>query len=315
MPDVAPDPASHPRPQPGTTAERDLCGRARRRRGPAAAAADRDTPKALCPVGNVPLLDRALAAVGVARLRRPGRGRGQRLVPGRPDRPRRRFARPRVAWRPATHRWAAPAVSARSTTGSPGATCWSATRTPTSTAATSTPLLDEWDGDHVRILGVPAGRRRPSSARTASPGSACSRPTASAALPAEPGDLVRAVWRPAEAAGELRVVDYGGTYIDSGTAADYLAANLHEARRAAGGSLIDETAAVSGRRRTRSSVPAPSCPGRSTVRSCGPAASSRRASGCTDAIRYGGGETVHAVRPRRPDEQHRTRDAAHRRLA
>src|SRR5205085_2401204 len=48
-----------------------------------------------------------------------------------------------------------------------------------------------------------------------------------AGLEPVPTDLVRTVWRPAEAAGELTVVEYGGTYLDTGTPRDYLAANLH----------------------------------------------------------------------------------------
>ncbi len=62
-------------------------------------------------------------------------------------------------------------------------------------------------------------------------------------LPATFGDLVRAVWRPAEAAGRLTVVGYRGTFIDTGTPADYLAANLHAA---GDGCLIDAAATVTG---------------------------------------------------------------------
>jgi NDP-sugar pyrophosphorylase family protein len=61
-------------------------------------------------------------------------------------------------------------------------------------------------------------------------------------LQPEPSDLVRAVWRPAEADGRLSVVEYHGVYFDSGTPADYLRANLD----AAGGSLIEASAAVNG---------------------------------------------------------------------
>jgi ADP-glucose pyrophosphorylase len=45
-------------------------------------------------------------------------------------------------------------------------------------------------------------------------------------LPAEKGELVHQVWRPAEAAGELELIGYEGAYIDTGTPADYLRANL-----------------------------------------------------------------------------------------
>ncbi|MEU8230987.1 sugar phosphate nucleotidyltransferase [Actinoplanes sp. NPDC048967] len=58
----------------------------------------------------------------------------------------------------------------------------------------------------------------------------------------EPSDLVRTVWRPAEAAGELELVTYDGVYIDTGTPADYLKANLHAAA-----GLTDPTATLTGR--------------------------------------------------------------------
>ena len=62
-------------------------------------------------------------------------------------------------------------------------------------------------------------------------------------LPDGHGDLVRTVWRPAEAAGELELIDFEGVYIDTGTPADYLRANLHAAH---GRTLIDPTAEISG---------------------------------------------------------------------
>ncbi|MEU8606996.1 sugar phosphate nucleotidyltransferase [Actinoplanes sp. NPDC048791] len=58
----------------------------------------------------------------------------------------------------------------------------------------------------------------------------------------EPSDLVRTVWRPAEAADELELVTYDGVYIDTGTPADYLTANLHAAA-----GLTDPTATLTGR--------------------------------------------------------------------
>ena len=148
---------------------------------------------------------------------------------------------------------------------------------------------------------MPAGRRRAEFGPYRFAGFSLLPAGRVAALAAEPGDLVRAVWRPAEAAGELRVVDYGGTYIDSGTAADYLAANLHEALRAADGSLVDETASVSGSA-SHSVIGAGAVVSGTVDRTvvwpgCVVAAGER----LTDAIRYGDGETVHAGRLRRPD--------------
>jgi MurNAc alpha-1-phosphate uridylyltransferase len=106
-------------------------------------------------------------------------------------------------------------------------------------------LLDGWDGKTVRLLGVPAGpgqRREFGDFRFA--GFSLLPWDYVCTLSAEPTDLVRTVWRPAEAAGALAVVPYGGTYLDTGTPADYLAANLHAA---GGGSLIAPDAVVTGR--------------------------------------------------------------------
>ncbi len=293
MPDVAPDPGLAP--ASATRHDRsEICavvlaaGEGRRLRP-----LTRDTPKALCPVGNVPLLDRALAAVASLG-----------------------FVGPDVV---AVNAWYRPdqiirAVGSRAhmsletgdeplgSGGGVGAlNDWIAGRRVLVGNADAyldggdlTPLLDEWAGDHVRILGVPAGRHRAEFGPYRFAGFSLLPAERVAALPAEPGDLVRAVWRPAEAADELRVVDYGGTYIDSGTAADYLAANLHEARNAEGGSLIDETAAVSGTA-THSIVGAGAVVSGSIERTVvWPGSFVAAGERLIDAIRYGGGETVHA---------------------
>ena len=106
-------------------------------------------------------------------------------------------------------------------------------------------LLADWDGRTVRLLGAAA-------ARPGDPGGFGGHQFAGFSLlpwhyvrdlPVEPTELVRAVWRPAEAAGELTVVPYSGTYLDTGTPADYLAANLHAA---GGDNLVDPTATVTG---------------------------------------------------------------------
>ena len=103
-------------------------------------------------------------------------------------------------------------------------------------------LLDGWNGDTVRMLTLPvlpgagggfSGRRF--AGFSLLPWSRVRD------LPAEPGDLVSAVWRPAEAAGELELVPYAGLYIDTGTPADYLRANLHAA---GDDSLVHPTATV-----------------------------------------------------------------------
>lgn len=205
-------------------------------------------PKALCPVGNVPLLDRALArlaGLGLAGKDRVAvnasylgaqvvahvRGRAHLSV--EPDGPlgtagglgrlRDWIAGRAVLVGNADAYLADPAAA-------PG---------PDIAA-----LLSGWDGSRVRILGRPAAPGQPGefgAYRFAGFSLLPWRYTRS--LTAEPDELWRTVWRPAEAAGELEVVPFAGTYLDTGTPADYLAANLHAA---AGTNLIDPTATVTG---------------------------------------------------------------------
>jgi hypothetical protein len=106
-------------------------------------------------------------------------------------------------------------------------------------------LLAGWDGRSVRLLGQPIdGPDEPGSFSGHRFAGWSLLPWSRVReLPVEHGDLVRAVWRPAEAAGELTVVGFGGTYLDTGTPGDYLAANLHAA---AGADLVDPTATVTG---------------------------------------------------------------------
>ncbi|NMO53086.1 NTP transferase domain-containing protein [Actinoplanes sp. TBRC 11911] len=105
-------------------------------------------------------------------------------------------------------------------------------------------MLDGWSGETVRMLTKPLlpGTTGGFSGR---------RFTGFSLIPwrfvrdlaAVQSDLVRTVWRPAEAEGALELINYAGVYIDTGTPADYLRANLHAAD---GRNLIDPTAAVDG---------------------------------------------------------------------
>lgn len=105
-------------------------------------------------------------------------------------------------------------------------------------------LLDDWNGETVRLLTrpVPPGDTGGFSGR---------RFAGFSLLPwryvrdlaDRPAELVRTVWRPAEAAGELELIPYDGVYIDTGTPADYLSANLHAA---VDGSLVHPHATVTG---------------------------------------------------------------------
>jgi NDP-sugar pyrophosphorylase family protein len=103
-------------------------------------------------------------------------------------------------------------------------------------------LLDGWSGETVRMLTkpVPAGATGGFSGRRFA-GFSLLPWRYVRGLTAVKADLVRTVWRPAEAAGELELIPYEGVYIDTGTPADYLAANRHAA---AGGNLIDPAAEI-----------------------------------------------------------------------
>jgi hypothetical protein len=105
-------------------------------------------------------------------------------------------------------------------------------------------LLDGWSGETVRMLTLPV--------EDGDTGGFSGRRFAGFSLlpwryvrdlAPQPGDLVRRVWRPAEAVGELELIGYGGVYLDTGTPADYLRANLHAAN---GRNLLDPTATVTG---------------------------------------------------------------------
>ncbi|BAL86646.1 putative nucleotidyltransferase [Actinoplanes missouriensis 431] len=105
-------------------------------------------------------------------------------------------------------------------------------------------LLEGWSGDTVRMLTLPCRDGE-------SGGFSGRRFTGFSLLPWRyirdlsdvDSNLVRTVWRPAEAAGELELIGYEGFYLDTGTPADYVAANLHVA---GGAALIDPSATVTG---------------------------------------------------------------------
>ncbi|WCN80058.1 nucleotidyltransferase family protein [Micromonospora sp. LH3U1] len=207
-------------------------------------------PKALCPVGNVPLLDRALTRLGGLGLAGPARVAvnacylGEQVVAHVGDR---------------AHLSVEPGDPLGTAGGVANLRDWidgrpvlvgNADAYLADPAAPPGPdvaaLLDGWDGHTVRLLGQPA-------ADPAAPGTFSGHYFTGFSLlpwrlvrdlPAVFSNLVRALWRPAEAAGDLEVVPYAGTFYDTGTPADYLAANLHAA---AGGAIVDPSATVTGR--------------------------------------------------------------------
>jgi NDP-sugar pyrophosphorylase family protein len=257
-------------------------------------------PKALCPVGNVPLLDRALGRLAGLGLRGPARVAvnacyladqvvahvGNRAhLSVEPDEPLGTAGgvanlRDWIDGRPVL-------------VGNADAYLADPTAPPGPDIAA---LLDGWDGERVRLLGQPA-------ADPTAPGTFAGHHFTGFSLlpwrlirdlPVVFADLVRAVWRPAEAAGALEVVAYPGTFYDTGTPADYLAANLHAA---GDGSLVAGDATVTGRC-TRSVVG-----GAATVRGdvhrtvVWPGATVYAGERLHDVIRAGNGCTVPATAP------------------
>jgi N-acetyl-alpha-D-muramate 1-phosphate uridylyltransferase len=200
------------------------------------------TPKALCPVGNVPLLDLALARVAVLGLTGPARVAvnasylAAQVVEHVGD-------RATVSVEPAPMGTSGGVANLRG---------WIAGRDVLVVNSDAylaggrlPPLLDGWDGRTVRLLGVPAEPGRPAEFGRYRFAGACLLPwDLVATLPSEPAELVRTVWRPAEAAGRLQVVEYTGIFLDTGTPGDYLTANLHAA---GGGNLVAPGARVTGR--------------------------------------------------------------------
>jgi N-acetyl-alpha-D-muramate 1-phosphate uridylyltransferase len=103
------------------------------------------------------------------------------------------------------------------------------------------PLLDGWDGERIRVLTVGGAEVGPSMR------------VAGALLPwadvcdlaPEPSGLWEVSWRPAAGAGRVEAIAVGdgAAFVDCGTPAAYLAANLSAS---GGASVVDPTAVVEG---------------------------------------------------------------------
>jgi N-acetyl-alpha-D-muramate 1-phosphate uridylyltransferase len=103
-------------------------------------------------------------------------------------------------------------------------------------------LVDGWDGLRIRLLCKEIGR--PSDFGTLRYVGACLIPWRSVEpLAAEPSGLYERVWRSELERGRLDLVPTPGVAIDSGTPADYLAANL---AASGGASVVGSGAVVEG---------------------------------------------------------------------
>lgn len=191
-----------------------------------------DVPKALCPVGNVPLLDLALARLAAVGLAGPAMVAVNACYLGGQ-------VAAHVGNR--AHISVEPGEPLGTGGGVANLRDWIAGRgvlalnvdaylAAEDGDAELAPLLAGWDGATARLLGVPTAPTDPYRfGGHQFAGASLLAPADVAAVPDGPGELVRSVWRPAEAAGRLEVIEFAGTYLDTGTPADYLAANLHAA--------------------------------------------------------------------------------------
>jgi N-acetyl-alpha-D-muramate 1-phosphate uridylyltransferase len=243
-----------------------------------------EVPKALCPVGNVPLLDLALARLEPLDLCGPRdvavnawylAGQVVDAVGGR--------AHLSVESGPRPLGTSGGVARLRDWIGGRGVLVVNADAYLS--GGDLTPLLSGWDGRTVRLLGVPD--ERPEFGRHRFAGCSLLPWSRVATLSGEPAELVHTVWRPAEAAGELTVVEYTGTYLDTGTPRDYLAANLHAAAGVTAPSATVAGAALG-------SVVGPGAVVDGTVESCvvWPHGYVGRDEYLTRAIRYGRSGTV-----------------------
>ncbi|GIJ25406.1 hypothetical protein Vqi01_05680 [Micromonospora qiuiae] len=261
-------------------------------------------PKALCPVGNVPLLDRALARLAGLGLSGPEAVAvnacylGDQIVEWV-------GTRAHLSVEPGDPLGTAGGVGKlRDWIAGRGVLVGNADAYLADPAVPPGPdiaaLLAGWDGESVRLLGQPAPD-------PAAPGTFDGHLFTGFSLlpwrlvrdlPATFGDLVRAVWRPAEAAGRLTVVPYRGAFYDTGTPADYLAANLHAA---GAGGLVAADATVTGH--CQRSVVGAGATVRGTVTRCvvWPGATVGPDERLHDVIRVGADLTVPAGEPAQPE--------------
>jgi N-acetyl-alpha-D-muramate 1-phosphate uridylyltransferase len=190
-------------------------------------------PKALCPVGNVPLVDLAL----------------ERLAPVGGD----------VAVNVHHHREAMEAhldgrvhlsVEEGEPLGTAGALGhlrgWLDGRAAVVVnvdgwcPASVAPLLEGWDEERVRVLVAGSSRLLPSSLVA---GALLPWPVVEQLEPV-PSGLWEVCWRDAEAAGQLDVLPLDGPFVDCGTPGRYLEANL---AASGGASVVEPGAVVEGR--------------------------------------------------------------------
>jgi NDP-sugar pyrophosphorylase family protein len=199
-------------------------------------------PKALVPVGNVPLLDRALHRLAAAGLSGPRQvavnahhmaDKVSALVAGRAH----------VSHEPRALGSAGALGQLKPWIDHRAALVINADAYVSAPPGDLRDLLDGWDGRTVRMLGRNADDGHPPFGGLAFAGASLLPAAQAAALTAEYSHLVLTTWRPAERAGRLEAIPLNGTYLDCGSPADYLAANMHAAQ---GHNLVAPGALVTG---------------------------------------------------------------------
>ena len=205
-------------------------------------------PKALCPIANVALLDRALARVAAAGLSGPAQVAvnaaylADQVVAHVGDRAHLSIEHEGPLGTSGGVANLRPWINGRAAlVGNSDAYLADPHREPGKDIAA---LLDGWNGETVRLL------TRPNPPGTTGGFSGRSFAGFSLipwhylrALEATPSALVTTVWRPAERNADLELIPYEGLYLDTGTPADYLRANLHAAGPTG---QIDPSATITG---------------------------------------------------------------------
>ncbi len=190
-------------------------------------------PKALCPIDNIPLLDRALHQVrdaGVTDVAVNAHHLAAQVVAHAGDR----------AFLSVEHPEALGTAGAVAALGG-----WLAGRDALICNADAYrdgglhPLLAGWSGDRPRVLVV-RDATRGDFGQWRFAGASLLPARDAERLTRTPAGLYETVWRTAHAAGQLELVEHSGCFIDCGTPASYLAANLH----ASGGASVVGAGAV-----------------------------------------------------------------------
>lgn len=175
-------------------------------------------PKPLCPIGDRPLVDHA-----IARVRRHTRHIAVNVHAGRPQMEQHLAGRVHLSFEHPVALGTAGAVgNLRGWTDGRGALVVNADAWCRDDL---NDLVSGWDGERVRLLVVRSGG--PSDfGRWRYAGACLLPPAVVAALPSTPAGLYEVSWRNEEHAGRLDLCPTGATFIDCGTPLDYWRANM-----------------------------------------------------------------------------------------